>query len=178
MEEDAKREWRDIRLSTIGSQDYEDIYSGRRRTALENLAHRYKRFAIIGLLFVIWAPLTFYNPEIQIDNRLTIIIFSSIYFLTCGLMDLWLYRGIRSIDCASMTIKEVATRALFYRKRHLQFISILLPFAFIWIGILCYNLCDNTAFLWGVGLGALAGFAIGIRQLMKFLNDYRSITED
>ena len=93
-------------------------------------------------------------------------------------MDYWLYQGIRSIDCSTMTVSEVSRRALFYRKRHLQFIAILLPIAFIWIGMLVYYINYNKYFIWGIVIGGIIVFDVGFRQLLAFLADYRRVVED
>lgn len=178
MEEDVKRNWQEARIASGHGNNYDDIFNGRRRTALENLARRYKRFSNLALLFVLWGPVTFANPSLLEHGRVVMSLVSALYFLVCSCMDRWLYQGIKSIDCSTMTVSEVSRRALFYRKRHLQFIAILLPFAFIWIGMLVYYINYNPYFLWGIALGGLFGFALGFRQLLAFLADYRRVTEE
>lgn len=49
MEENIKQEWRDTRFRA--ENEYRDnLPDGSRRTALQNLAHRYRIFSIVGLL--------------------------------------------------------------------------------------------------------------------------------
>ena len=178
MEQDVKRNWRDARIKSSVDNNFDEIFNGRRHTALENLSRRYKRFSTIALVFVLWGPMTFSNPSLLEHGRMVMSIVSAVYFMICSGMDYWLYQGIRSIDCSTMTVSEVSRRALSYRKRHLQFIAILLPIAFIWIGMLVYYINYNKYFIWGIVIGGIIGFAVGFRQLLAFLSDYRRVVED
>ncbi len=101
-----------------------------------------------------------------------------VYFLVCSVMVYWLYRGISSIDVVDMSISEVVSRALFYRKRHLQFILILIPMAVVILTFVAWQVIDNEYMLIGMAFGAIAGLAIGTRMLLSFMADYRTITSD
>lgn len=90
-------------------------------------------------------------------------------------MDRWLYLGIRQIDVLTMTVSEVVEKALYYRKWHIRFIFILLPLALGCLGLLAY-VVDDFYMRLGMVAGFLVGVALGIRQLLNFLADYRAIT--
>ncbi|MDE6786690.1 MAG: hypothetical protein K2J46_06600, partial [Muribaculaceae bacterium] len=84
---------------------------------------------------------------------------------------------VRSIDVVNMPVSEVIRKALFYRKRHLQFIAILLPSVLAIIGFIAWSM-DNFYFRLGILIGFIAGTALGLRQLFAFLADYRAITSN
>lgn len=179
--DNLKKDWQDTNVVIQNeSNSYERIINGKRRTALENLAERYKRFSIMGIILIFLSASYMFNPNIFPGNlrwRIGIGIAFAIYALIASVMDRWLYNGIRSIDVVSMPVKEVIGKALFYKKRHLQFIAILLPFVLAIVGAFAWK-GDNLYFRLGILVGFIAGVAIGIFQLMNFLADYRAITSD
>lgn len=75
----------------------------------------------------------------------------------------------------SMAVGEVSRLATFYRKRHLQFMIILIPIAIALLGSFIYVMVDNIYFIYGVICGAVIGLAIGIFQFMEFMADYRDV---
>ena len=97
------------------------------------------------------------------------------YFLLASTMDYWLYRRIRDIDCSVMKVEEVLRLTMRYRKRHLQFMLILMPMAVaLLIGMGIYLRSDRSV-IYGMIAGALIGLAIGIRYLIEFMRDYRRV---
>lgn len=149
----------------------------RRRTSLERLARRYRMFSLVAFMaaggptMCMWLGSTHGGMEVP---GWLILCFEA-YFLICSVMDYWLYRGIRSIDCTSTTVEEVLHRSMFYRKRHLQFILVILPLA---IGLLMtfglYMKADMYM-VYGMVAGALFGGAIGVRKFLDFMRDYRDV---
>lgn len=91
-------------------------------------------------------------------------------------MDDWLCRGIQRIDCATMPVAEVARLSIHYRKRHLQFMCILIPMVIMWIGGVVWIGFGDIYFLAGVILGALTGLALGLMQFHRFMDDYRRLS--
>lgn len=176
MEDSKKNEWQDARIRS-SREDIDSIVSGRARTALQNLATRYRQFSNIAFIMIFTMPWVFMSQLIPGRNSLYVVISGMLYFLTCSVMDRWLYNGISRIDCATMSVSEVAGLALFYRKRHIQFIIILLPLAAAWISMLLYFSTSDPFLIYSVACGTVIGLAIGVRQLFKFMNDYRDITE-
>lgn len=170
--------WRGLRFRyTSDNNDMNGITDGRRRSSLQSLAQRYNWFSNMALFMTIWPIIMWLNPSVLIPHKTVILIVMCIYFAICSIMDRWLYCGIKSIDCATMPIVEVARLARLYRRRHLQFIAFLMPMVIgiIW-AIIYYS--NNIYMTVGIIMGSIIGLAIGSRQLMAFLEDYRQILKD
>lgn len=163
-------EARNLELSNI-------IKDRKKKTALQNLASRYLRFCIFGICAAVIFGFAFSNPhfEVESSHRLPLVAFMTAFFILASVMDFWLYKGVSGIDCATMSVSEVLSKALFYRKRHLQFVAFLLPLAFGLVGYEFVIFSDNDAFVAGGIVGGIIGLGIGIIQLMKFMSDYKSI---
>lgn len=179
--DNLRKDWQDTNVAIrTESNSYDKIINGNRRTALENLAERYRRFSNLALVLILLSFSWIFNPTMFPENpqlRIAVGVSFAIYTLICSIMDRWLFQGIRSINVVSMPVSEVIHKALFYRKRHLQFIAILLPIVLAIIGAMAWSM-NNLYFRLGILFGFIAGTAIGIRQLMAFLADYRTITSE
>ena len=179
--DDLKKDWQDINVDIhTESNSYDRIINGKRRTALENLAERYRRFSnmALGLIFLSFSWVL--NPNMFPDNyrlRITVGVLFALFALVASIMDRWLYQGIQGINVFAMPVSQVIHKALFFRKRHLQFIAILLPVVLALIGFIAWSM-DNLYFRLGILLGFIIGTAIGLRQLFAFLADYRTITSE
>ncbi|MDE6741650.1 MAG: hypothetical protein K2J58_04900 [Muribaculaceae bacterium] len=179
--DNLRKDWQDANVAIQReSNSYESIVNGNRKTALQNLADRYKRFSVMGIILIMLSMSYMFNPAIFPGNmrwRIGVGIAFALYALTASMMDLWLYNGIRSIDVVTMSVREVIAKALFYKKRHLQFIAVLLPFVLAIIGAFFWK-GDNIYFRLGILVGFIAGTAMGIFHLMNFLADYRTIISE
>ena len=179
--DNLRKDWQDANVAIRSESDsYESIVNGKRKTALQNLADRYKRFSVMGIILILLSMSYMFNPNIFPGNmswRIGLSIAFALYALTASVMDRWLYNGIRSIDVVTMPVREVIGKALFYKKRHLQFIAVLLPFVLAIIGAFAWK-GDNIYFRLGILIGFIAGTAMGIFHLMNFLSDYRTITSE
>lgn len=176
MEENTRKEWRDTRFrAENGNRNSQP--GGSRRTTLQNLARRYRLFSCIGLLLPLNIMLTFTRPDILPQPAgLWLGIAGSVFTLTAASIDDWLCRGIQRIDCATMTVSDVARLAMFYRKRHLQSMCILIPMAMLWVGALAWVGFGDIYFIAGAILGALFGLVIGLMQFRRFMDDYRQLS--
>lgn len=179
MEENIKQCWQGARFNNADS----DPNINRRMTALQSLAQRYRRFSILGMVFAVVIPFTLLNMMRVFDGNgelriLMVVILAAAYFMICSVMDYWLYLGVRSIDLATMNVAEVCRKAYYYRKKHFQFIAVLLPMAIVMIGLLTWIISDNIYTLCGLAFGALLGVGVGLRELLSFLDDYRRITRE
>lgn len=154
-----------------------DVTDGKRLTALQSLARRYKRFSIIALAFIPCSVGMFNLRFMPEHARLILVIGYALFLSVSSVMDSWLSRGISSIDCSSMAVSEVAQKALFYRKRHLQFMMILIPMALALVGYIIFNSVDNVYLCAGLIVGVLFGAAIGLRGFFDFMADYRTLTD-
>lgn len=148
----------------------------RKRTALDRLRNRYKRFWILSMGMTFTSFMIF-SKGLTIDTRynLWLGIAYAVYFLTAFLMDLWLWNGIGTIDPLRMSVAEVAEKSMFYRKRHLQFMAILMPMAITLIGFTAYVFSTDVFFLYGMIAGAIFGITMGIIQFRRFMAEYRRL---
>lgn len=186
MEEDIKRRWRETEIdATTDRRTIDRIVSGRSRTALQRLELRYRRFAIFASAMTVCIPCLMSRGEILPDNvaeicgmgvKWWLITGFAIFFATAAIMDFWLSRGIRGIDVQSWPVAQVIRRALYYRRRHLQFQLILIPMAAM---IICglVSLSRNDMSVYGMIAGGAVGLAIGLREWLKFMADYRQIAD-
>ena len=179
--DNLRKDWQDADVAIRRDSDsYQNIINGKRKTALQNLADRYKRFSVMGVVLILLSMSYMFNPAIFPGNmrwRIGLSIAFALYALTASVMDRWLYNGIRSIDVVTMPVREVIAKALYYKKRHLQFIAVLLPFVLAIIGAFAWK-GDNIYFRLGILVGFIAGTAVGIFHLVNFLADYRAIISE
>lgn len=166
-----------MRFRRLSEDTINDVTDGKRLTALQSLARRYKRFSIIALA-VIPCSLGMLNLRFMTERtRLILVIGYAVFMFISSVMDSWLSRGISSIDCSRMSVSEVARKAMFYRKRHLQFMMILLPIAFALVGYIIFNSIANVYLCVGLIVGVLFGGAVGLRGFFDFMADYRTLTD-
>lgn len=179
--DNLRKDWQNANVSLPRDNNaYGSIINGKRRTALDNLAERYLRFSNIAFVLILLSSTWIFNPNMFPANhrlRIAVGVSFAVYALICSIMDRWLYQGIRSIDVVTMPVSEVIRKALFYRKRHLQFIAVLLPIVLSIIGVMAWSM-DNLYFRLGILVGFITGTAIGLRQLLAFLADYRTIISE
>ena len=91
-------------------------------------------------------------------------------------MDTWLSRGLQSINLAEMKVAEVVAKVYYYRKKHLQFMAILIPAAIVLIGWMAWIFADNIAFIYGIVAGAVLGGICGFNVYRNFMKEYREAT--
>lgn len=180
MNEDIRKNWQDANVTiSENTGSYDAILNGKRKTALQNLAQRYRWFSNMALVFLLLVPINLMNMHLfpDLKGRMIIVIWFCSFFIICSVMDRWLYHGIRQIDVVTMPVAEVVEKALYYRKWHIRFIFILLPMALACLGLLAYYI-DDLYIRLGMLAGFLTGVAVGVRQLLNFLADYRAITSN
>ena len=97
--------------------------------------------------------------------------------LSAASYDWRLYRKISSISVADMPVIEVLHKTWLCRKRHLQFIAYFLPVDILFIGIIFTMSDGSISFLCGIIAGTVIGLIIGIKNLRRFMADYRKIFE-
>ena len=156
---------------------FDNLEKSGRRTALENLAHRYKRFSILGLVMI---PVSLCYANVDLfphPYNIIISIGMMIYFALCSILDLWLYRGIKSIDIYSESVVDVSRKARFYRRRHLQFIAILIVPLIILLSLMFICNIKDIYILISMIAGLLVGLIIGLFALSRFMNEYKNLTD-
>ncbi len=178
MEQKIKKCWQQATFST--ENPLTPTGTMQRNTALHSLARRYRHFSRLALILAVTFPFLLthlLHNQSSAPMHLTIVTIAtgSLYLLTASIMDRWLYNGISNIDLSQLTVACACERALYYRKKHLQFILVLVPFAAVFIALLAYLLSSNTYALWGMLCGGIAGLCIGAYKLHQFMSEYRSI---
>ncbi|MCM1141828.1 MAG: hypothetical protein NC453_24925 [Muribaculum sp.] len=148
------------------------------KTALDRLRDKYRVFWTASLLLAFGTFMIFSNSQIiESPLNLWLGVAYAVYFLTVFCMDYWLWRGIGTINPLRMSVSEVAYNAMFYRKRHLQFMAVLIPMAVALLGFTGYVFSSEIYFPYGMIVGAVCGLIIGIIQFRKFMAEYRKLSE-
>lgn len=165
----------------LGMQSIPDNDPGkldRQQTALDKIRRKYRVFWIVALLMIFNVFLIF-SGGIFGDNPLNFYfaVAYALYFLTAFIMDHWLWVGLGTIDPLRMGVAQVAEKSMFYRKRHLQFMAILIPMAIVLLGFTGYVYSTNIYFLNGIICGAIFGAVIGIIQFRWMMQRYRELSE-
>lgn len=179
--DELRRAWKEG-FRAASDRDYDQFLHnrdyGNRRTALENLAARYKRFAILGTAMILVST-CYLNAHIFPEPYNVILSFGMmVYFAIAAVMDWWLYRGVRSIDIYNESVSEVSRRARFYRRRHLQFIIVLVPIMIALVTLMIVSTLSNRYMTTGLIAGCLFGLVLGIMALTRFMDEYRSLTSE
>ena len=177
-QEEMKAAWESTarRLESL-EQRYEGVFDSElfreRRTALDNLAIRYKNFSRVSLIMTGVSLLYMGAGIIPEQLRVIVCIYMMFFFALAGSIDWWLYKRVKSINVVTMSAEEVAGEARRCKKTHLWSIALLLPMALglIWIISMAFNFEKWTMI--AIAAGFLLGVTIGIRQFISFMADYR-----
>lgn len=153
-----------------------------KKTALDNLRDRYRSFWTMSLIMTFISLILFpilFTKVVIFDKPVGVYLGTAyaIYFLIAFIMDHWLWTCIGKIDPLHMSISQVAEKSMSYRKRHLQFMFILIPIAIALFGFTGYVFSSDIFFLSGMGVGVICGLILGSIQLRRFMNDYRKLSE-
>lgn len=154
-----------------------------RSTALETLASHYRRFSTIGLILALCMPICTWEAMRDIEGvhmgfKLALVTYGAIYCLIASVMDRWLCRGIEGIDVAEMPVSKVCRLTFYYRKKHYQFVGILIPLALLFLAGFSWVLSGDMWYIYGMAAGAVVGILIGTRQFSLFMSEYRDILKD
>ncbi len=179
--DDIKKTWCEIgnRLQNPNTDEIDTIMVQKKETALEALVKKYKHFSRFGLIMMVvsinWFSL---GERMGIgDSKYILAVLYAVYFLTSSCMDYWLYTGVKGIDCFTMSVREVSEKALYYKKKHLQSMILMIPFMLIVLGYTFYCCAGEKYFLFGMATGALLGVAIGYRQYIDFMRQYKVLSD-
>lgn len=163
-------------MQTVYDSDPKDFC--KKKTALDQLRERYIRFAIMSLVMVFPGFFIFSRGIFMISNlHFWLGLAFAVYFLTASCMDFWLWRGIGSLDPLRMSVSEIYGKSMFYRKRHLQFVGILIPMMIALLGFTGYVYFSEMYFLYGMIAGAICGGIIGVFQFRQFMAEYRELSD-
>lgn len=173
-----KRAWHSVGNSIERGNAHSPTELSRKTTALDRLRNRYQRFSIASALLIFGSFMIFSRGELSDSPwNLYLGIAYAVYFATAAVMDFVLWKGVGTINPVEMSVTEVASLSLHYRKRHLQCVAVLLPFAIAILAFTAYAFIGNTYFLYGIFAGTALGAVIGSLQFRRFMSDYRKLSE-
>lgn len=178
--EEMRKAWYEMGRA-LGIQTLPDSHSqdlARRKTALDRLRDRYLSFWVISLVMTVLGFLIF-SRGVFVTNPLNFwlgVAYAG-YFLIVSSMDFWLWKGLGQIDPLRLSVTETSAKSLFYRKRHLQFMAVLIPMAATLLCFTGYVFSSEMFFINGMIAGAIIGLIIGTVQLRRFMSGYRKLTD-
>lgn len=147
-------------------------YDRRRKTSLDRLADRYRRFAMLAFVVGMTSGIALNNlagPWLCVSYMLIMI--------GLGFTDMAFSRAIRAIDVVTMSVNEVYRRTMTLRRRHLMCVATAMPVVLGWMVWLGFTI-DDPYMTWGVVVGAVTGLILGVIQLMRFMADYREVLDE
>lgn len=178
MEEDLKRKWKETRFNNPGINQMESVVNGKRHTALQRLADRYKRFSIVGVLLSAYSICLMFNHIFPEQSRLYIGILFLFGTSVSATVDYNLYKRVKRLNVAEMNTSEIIREIYSVRKIHLLYLFFGIPWAATTIGYIAYCCAENAYLMWGILCGTIIGLCIGIYNLLQFLHDFREISNE
>lgn len=179
-QEEIKKTWEEAarKIYRPTPEEFEDMYKEKKETALERLATKYRRFSTMSMVMTVVSCLWMFSPAAipAPGMKYVMAITMMLYFATCSTIDFWLYRGVSSIDCFEMSVSEVVSKALYYRKKHLQSMMFLIPFAVVVFGVMVYSFNADIYVIYGMAAGLIVGLMIGLRHFREFMDEYKVIS--
>lgn len=148
------------------------------KTSLDRLCSRYNRLWLMSLCMIFPTFMTVSRIQfIESAYSVALSIIYPLYFLACFILNYWLWQGVKSINPVRMSVSDVSSAALYYRKRHFSFIRIMLPIAMIIVGFTIFCFSDGIYEVYAIIGGAIVGLIIGTLIFFRFLNDYKNFKE-
>lgn len=151
-----------------------------KRTTQQQLASRYRCFAIVAFICAFIFPPALYASIPTSTTTLRIIgaAWFMLFMLTAALMDMSLMLWVEDVDIQRQSVGEVITRFRTLRSRHLIYQAILIPMAVVALALLAYINIQNTTILIAMGIGGAIGAMIGVFQWLRFMRGYRDLTRE
>lgn len=144
------------------------------KTAQEKLVHKYSLFIIISVVMIFYMLFfVLFNPFVVEKYKLATIIYWSLFFLFEAGMDTYLRYRVKKIDIYNSSVREIAYQASQNWKLHKLAIVIGVPLAIGAVILFGLLLNADRFLIYGMILGGIVGFLIGLRQLRKFYENYR-----
>ena len=169
MENQLRKSWLAVRQEMTLNAPV-DVPSTGRKTILQKLIARYRTFVIIEALNLIYIPLLLLKllPEHDIWQWILMALYEVIMLVS-------LITDLGKINVEQMSVYEVIKRCALARKRHLQFLFVMLPFSVITIALTAYVFSDDIYIVIGIITGTLIGMCVAIKFLRQFLRDYKAL---
>lgn len=142
------------------------VTSGRITSARDQLMRRYRMMSAIVCPIGIFASIPLWHEMVWWQ-----ILYLVLFFIVAAAMDIWLYRGIKSIDLTREGVQRVSERVRYYRKWHLTFQAILIPFS-AGLVMVYFSLYDDPFYrntLWfGLAIGLIFGFIVWLQMMRAY----------
>ncbi len=139
--------------------------------------HYFISISCVAVAFIVFCPMW-----IRLINQptlnITLTAIMVLYFTTASIMDYWLYRRVSEIDIFTMKVKTVTEIAKTCKKRHHQFMMILIPLCILTLGLMAYCVIDEPYVLIGMITGGAIGLAIGCQKYFDFMKDYHTLSDN
>lgn len=175
MDDMLRNSWRALRRD-LNDMPVTCLPSIRRKTVLERLVARYRRFEVMEVVLLVLMPWCICKLEIESAVwKWMIIGLYELLMLISLLVDHWLAGRLQRIDVENMPVVEVIRRCALARKRHLQFVMYCFPVALLAVFLIIFAMGADKTLIICVCTGAGLGLIIGSLLLREFLRDYRSL---
>lgn len=185
--DDIKSRWQQANapLSSMAGETLRESHKAllRRGSAQDKLAAQYRRMACVAAAgMLLWLSAVLRMLDFAAWARPWLAVATVVYFATSAAMDLWLCKAVRRIDLAVWPVSAVALEGRRLLRLHKIFILVLLPMAFGLLFFMVWALDvpphERVWILRGMAAGGVAGIAIGVCILVRFLRLYRTLTDD
>jgi hypothetical protein len=169
--DELKNGWQSLNAMPEQTSDpmVADVVNGKISSAREHLMSQYKKmFSFMApFLFVVLFALSYRLP-------LCIVIATALYIIMAGIMDYYLYKGIKGLDLSTEGVTQIAAKAKFYRRRHHQFQLILIPMVVILLALYFHFVTEWMQM--GLVVGVIVGLAVGLPKYLSLMHDYKQLS--
>lgn len=179
--DDIKKIWREMGTAfNTDSYCTDPDAMNKKRTNLDRLRRRYMSFMIFSISAgIIEFPIILHLGSLGFlpDNlKWPVAISFMIMLLIEACIDFWFWKGTGRICPLTMTVSELSSMALYYKKCHIKSIMVCMPLALGWVVFFIYAASLANFFpIFGIIIGAAIGLFLGIRALKRFMAEYKSL---
>lgn len=177
--EDMKAMWTELneRISALEAENMRlarGVVDNNYKSARERLILRYRRFIILEIFFIIpTSILILTSTEVVEKYRIPTLIYWITFFIIAASEDFFLMCRLEQMDMNRQTVSQIASIAAKNWKFQKLGIMIGLPMAIGAIILFALAMNANIFMILGMVTGGCIGAMIGIRQLLKFMKDYK-----
>lgn len=179
--DNIRKAWREMGTA-FNAESYSDTPESlnNKRTTLDRLRRRYMTFIIISISSgIIYSPVLLHLGSLGFlpyNLRWPVAISFMLMLLIEAGMDFWFWKGTGRISPLTMTVSELSSMALYYKKCHIKAVMVCMPIAISWVAFFIYAASLANFFpIFGIITGAAIGLFIGIRALKRFMAEYKSL---
>jgi hypothetical protein len=169
--DELKNGWQSLHTMPKQTDDaiVTEVVNGKISSARERLVRQYKNMFSFKEPFacVVLLALSYRLP-------LCIILAMALFIIIAGIMDYYLYRGIKGLDLSTEGVTQIASKAKFYRRRHLQFQLVRIPMAVFLLALFFVFATE-----WGqkgIVVGVIIGTAVGLPKFFSLMRDYKQLS--